>query len=172
MYLLYLQLDIFKWSSFDFTDSFFWWFLWAVEALHWIRHFSSSKMYCWFFILFYLWIELFIMFLYCFSDFVKLCMSDLLLLLEHLWDSCFNCLSGSLWLFISVCVYVCFTRRLLSSSDRVMFPWFFVIPVALCSWLCIWRSNHFFQALERHIDGSMLECAVVWGTVFECVWPS
>ena len=64
---------------------------------------------------------------------------------------------------------------LLCSFGGVVFPSFFMIPLALCRYLCIWRNSHFFLTLwtdfgkKRPLprDGDMLELVVTLVSVMQ-----
>lgn len=89
-----------------------------------------------------------------------------------------NSLSGSSCIFIYLGSV---TRGLLYSFVGAIFSWFFMIPVALCRWLSIWRRHQLFQTLwievgkkrPSPVNGGMLEqavtmCLVMQGT--NCGW--
>ena len=59
-----------------------------------------------------------------------------------------------------------------------MFPWFFMIPIAMHRCLCIWRSSHLFQSLwsdyskKRHssVGGDILGQSLTWLQCGEVLW--
>ena len=93
-----------------------------------------------------------------------------------------NYLLDNLWISISLGSGTGNNTKAVSFSG-VMFPWFFLIPIALHRCLCIWRSSHLFQTLwtdfskekPSPVGVGMLECAmalglVVWGAKCRGKW--
>lgn len=82
-----------------------------------------------------------------------------------------NSLSGNSCISIAL---LSVTGSLLCCFDGVLFPWFFMIPVVLCSCLFIWRSSDFFHSLWTDFGRKDLHLqeGALWGMwrpwVLEC----
>ena len=83
-----------------------------------------------------------------------------------------NSFLGNSWISISLGPV---TGSVLYSFGWVMFPWYFVIPVALCRCLCMWRSSYPFPTLWINFSkgrfspagGAMLEHTVTLSLVVQ-----
>ena len=121
------------------------------------------------FIFFCPFVELLILFLYCFLDFIKLiiCVVALWTSLEQLFKELFHSLLGNSCIFTSL---VSVTRGFLCSFGGVMFPWMFVISIAYHRCLHIWRSSHLFQTLLTERKGKERP-SPVGGAYWSILWP-
>lgn len=131
-----------------FTNSFFCLIETTVKALYGIFQSSycviHSRICVWF--IFWLLSLLNFLFSSCIVSWILL--SCLCSLVAH-WDS----RRWLFWIFLSGSLEISISLGLVTGDpfctfDGIMFPWLFVIPVALHWCLCIWRSRHLFQYLQ------------------------
>lgn len=93
----------------------------------------------------YIFAGLYVIFFYCFLDFINFFYLFSFSFLSFFKEN--NYFEFFIRQFVNFNVFGSVIRSLLFSFGGVIFLWFFLIPVALCRCLCIWRISDLFQSL-------------------------